>query len=315
MRSKITDDEIIKALKVCNGNAADAARALGLSERQMRFRRVQLEQVGAPVPSRNQMYRAYERRREATLLNGTVVIFSDAHFWPGELTVAHRALLKVIGDIAPNIVIANGDMLDGPGISAHPPLGWNGAPDLAGEIACVVEHMSGIFDAAKRVRNSVKFFRTIGNHDIRFDRLLAQNAAQFKNLEGFRLADHLPAWPESWSVMINGKVLVKHRWHGGIHATYNNTMKSPGMSMVTGHLHRLMATPWGDHSMGGGRTWGIDTGTLADPRGPQFDYAEDSPVNWGQGFPVLTFHKGKLLPPEFVEVLDGEAFFRAKRVC
>lgn len=47
-----------------------------------------------------------------------------------------------------------------------------------------------------------------------------------------------------------------------------------------------------------GRRYGVDTGTLADPDGPQFvDYLEASPTNWASGFAVLTFHGGKLLPP------------------
>jgi hypothetical protein len=39
-------------------------------------------------------------------------------------------------------------------------------------------------------------------------------------------------------------------------------------------------------------------------------YLEHNPVPWASGFAVLTFRNGVLLPPELVEVIDGEAFFR-----
>jgi len=60
--------------------------------------------------------------------------------------------------------------------------------------------------------------------------------------------------------------------------------------------------------------WGVDTGTLADAQGPQFtDYLEDNATDWRSGFVVLTFHKGRLLWPEVVHVVeDGAVSFRGK---
>jgi hypothetical protein len=56
----------------------------------------------------------------------------------------------------------------------------------------------------------------------------------------------------------------------------------------------------------------VDTGTLAQPHGPQFDYAENNPSPHTSGFAVLTFKDGVLLPPELVEVLDDRAYFRGQ---
>jgi hypothetical protein len=92
-------------------------------------------------------------------------------------------------------------------------------------------------------------------------------------------------------------VVVKHRYKGGIHATHNNTVGS-GKTIVTGHLHSLKVTPYADYN---GNRFGVDTGTLADPSGPQFvDYLEDNPTNWRSGFAILTFFNGQLLWPELV---------------
>lgn len=83
--------------------------------------------------------------------------------------------------------------------------------------------------------------------------------------------------------------------------------------MVTGHLHSLKVTPYSDYT---GIRWGVDTGTLANPYGPQFAYyTEDGPVNWRSGFVVLTIKDRELLWPETVSVLrDGVVCFRGELI-
>lgn len=51
----------------------------------------------------------------------------------------------------------------------------------------------------------------------------------------------------------------------------------------------------------------VDTGTLSDLDGPQFNYNEDNPGNHRSGFAVLTFRDGKLLMPELVQVWGDDA--------
>ena len=142
---------------------------------------------------------------------------------------------------------------------------------------------------------------------------LAAHAPEFINVRGVDLKDHFPSWNVGWSTLINDSVMVKHRYANGVHATYNNTMKS-GVTMVTGHLHRQCATPWADYN---GLRWGVDTGTLSDigPEEQKFLYTEDNPTPWISGFAVLTFDKnGMLLMPEFVTVIQGKAYFRGKPI-
>jgi hypothetical protein len=111
------------------------------------------------------------------------------------------------------------------------------------------------------------------------------------------LRDHFPDWEPCWAVWINEGTVIKHRFKGGIHATHNNAIWS-GKNIVTGHLHSLKVTPFSDYN---GVRYGIDTGTLAEPYGPQFkDYTEEGPLNWRSGFAVLTFVDGKLILPELV---------------
>ena len=126
---------------------------------------------------------------------------------------------------------------------------------------------------------------------------------EYEGVPGFALKDHFPEWTMGMSLWVNDAV-IKHRAnHSGVHAVYNNTLKS-GKSIITGHLHSLKVTPWTDYS---GTRYGVDTGTLSDLDGPQFNYNEDNPANHRSGFAVLTFRDGKLLMPELVQVWGDDA--------
>ena len=58
----------------------------------------------------------------------------------------------------------------------------------------------------------------------------------------------------------------------------------------------------------------MQTGTLAVPTGPQFEYAENGYTPACAGFAVLTFKDGRLLPPEICEVIEGRAMWRGQVV-
>jgi len=95
--------------------------------------------------------------------------------------------------------------------------------------------------------------------------------------------------------------VIKHRFKGGIHAPWNNTIYA-GKTIITGHLHSAKVIPFTDYD---GTRWGADTGTLADTFGPQFRaYMEDNPRNWRSAFLFLTFQHYELRWPELVPVLD-----------
>lgn len=309
----VTDDQIIAAFEEFR-SPSKVARALGLHVRSIHDRRLRIESsrgIQLPVEDKRNghgnMHPEIPARMNLTVPDGIVIVFSDAHWWPGQpATPANDALLALCKKLKPKAVIANGDVFDGARISRHPPLGWEERPSVIAELKTVQQRLGEISKAAK----GATLIRTKGNHDDRVERFLASNAPEFAHVPGFRLIDHLPDWKEFVSVWINDDVVVKHRYANGIHAAYNNTLRS-GKSIVTGHLHSLKVTPWTDYT---GTRYGIDTGTLADPWAQQFDYCEDGPRNWRSGFAVLTFNDGRLLPPELCEVVDGAAYFRGARV-
>ena len=288
------------------GSPSLVARELKISERKVYDRRKDLEEKGYKLPTfNNQSTRTkvtvknHEGRIDLEINNGVVIVFSDAHYFPGIVSTAHKGLLWAIRELKPEAIICNGDAFDGSSISRHPRIGWDNKPNVLDELKAVTERLEEIRQASR----TSNLFWPLGNHDSRFETYLAASAPQFQGVNGFALKDHFPEWRPCWSVWLNDDVVIKHRWKGGIHATHNNTVGA-GMSIVTGHLHQLKVTPFSDYK---GRRYGVDTGTLADLYGPQFiDYTEGNPVNWHSGFAVLTFRDGHLLQPELAEKWDED---------
>ena len=237
-------------------------------------------------------------RVEVEIEDGVIIVGSDAHYWPGIISTAHRAFVTAIKELNPKMVIMNGDAFDGSNISRHPRTGWEARPSVKQELEACRDRICEIEAVAK----NAKLHWTWGNHDIRWNSKLSAQVSEFEGIHGMNLADHFPRWKFSTSVMINNHTQIKHRNYNGIHAAYNATLKS-GMSTVNGHLHSLKVTPWTDLT---GTRYGVDTGSLADVWGAQFEYTEDGTRNHRSGFAVLTFHNGKLLPPELVEVIDED---------
>jgi len=314
MNERLSDMEFITLFDMCNRNPQAMSKCIGMSTRNIQIRRVALEtryQSEMNTITLDEMVGSKPERINLGIENGTVIIFSDAHFWPGIKTTAFRGLIWAIQNLE-NIkaVINNGDAFDGASISRFPRIGWDSTPSLIGELKACEIALGEIEDEAKKVNHKMKLIWPLGNHDARFENRLAANAPQYEQIKGFSLKDHFPAWEPCWSTWLTDRVIVKHRWKGGIHATHNNTLNS-GVTMVTGHLHSLKVTPFDDYN---GTRYGIDTGTLAEPSGPQFEnYLENSPTNWRSGFVVLTFHKGHLLWPEVAKVVDKKHIeFRGK---
>lgn len=322
---KITDQDFIDLWKRL-GSPAEVAEATGIAVRSVYQRRRNIEaRMGIELNSdmksgekrenieHNRVVSKVGHRNLLEIKDGHVIVFSDAHIWPGDRSVAMDAMMKLIKEFQPKAIINNGDIFDGAAISRHPRNSWANAPDVVDELDACVAFADEVEAVAKSARKNCAFLWNAGNHDTRFSARLATVAPEFARIKGFDLKDHFPAWQLAWSTFINENTVVKHRWKGGQHAAFNNT-KDSGRSLVTGHLHKCMVTPFADYN---GRRYGVDCGTLSDfgPTVDKFTYGEDSPFNWGQGFVVLTYDKqGRLLPPSLCEVIDGRAYFERRLI-
>ncbi len=133
---KVSDEDVINVLKA-TGSPTKAAKILGISERNLYWRRQLIEEKhGVSLPA----YANKKQKIFPTLIpedrkvikhyveNGVVMVGSDAHYWPGEASVAHQAFVKLAKEIKPHTIVINGDLFDGARISKHDPL-WGQISD------------------------------------------------------------------------------------------------------------------------------------------------------------------------------------------
>jgi PucR C-terminal helix-turn-helix domain len=322
-----TNEEILEAFIRNDRVTARTARAIGINERSLHARLKRIEEAtgtmvrsAAPKDENGNVIHVNitrdTRPNPISLGNGVVVVGSDAHYWPGQdASTGHRGMLKVIELIKPDVVIMNGDEFDGAKISRHAPIGWEDQPDVFAELRECQAKMGEIADAARRAKPGVHLLGTFGNHTYRLDNFLASHVAQLRGVFGTKFEDHFPDWTYRWAWMANEHTLIKHRIRGGVHAAWNNTAAAH-ITTVTGHTHQLQVTPRSTMSpVNRGTIYGVDTGMLADPWGPQFTYCEQGPRNWRAGFAVLTFNTGVLMPPELCQVVGEDViFFRGNTI-
>jgi predicted phosphodiesterase len=313
-----TDDEFIKVWNEL-GSPTLVAQRLGIAVRNVFTRRRTIElRNGIKLITTNPLQglttkvkKLHETpgnvRRGIALEKGIVIVFSDAHFWPDDTTTAFKALLHFIKELKPSVIVNNGDAFDGGAISRFPRIGWDSKPTVKQELEACQFYLGQIEDITK-----CPLIWTLGNHDARYETMLANQASAYEGIKGFTLKDHFPRWQSCWSYWVNEDVCIKHRFKGGKYAGYNNALHG-GTSIVTGHTHVLAIQPITDYN---GTRYGVQTGTLAEPNNMQFaDYTEDNPKDWRSGFAVLTWDRGELLMPELVQVFgENEVVFRGKIV-
>lgn len=309
----VSEDEFLRIWKATGGSAKAVAKRLGIAERAVHSRRKRLEEKhDAPILSTSKLSTRYSpsldvraTRIDLQIQDGTMIVGSDAHRWNEPLTTAQRAFVNAAKDLKPSHVVLNGDVFDGAKISRHDRIGWDKRPSVTDELEGCKQFTEAVQDAA----GGAKKIWTLGNHCQRFSTRLASTVPEYEGVPGFALKDHFPAWIFAMAIFVNDDVVIKHRMRNGVAAKRGNTVHA-GRTTVTGHLHSLGATEFTDYN---GTRYGIDTGTLADPWGDQFDYLEMGPRDWRSGFAVLTWNGGKLMRPEFVQVWDDNSVqFRGK---
>lgn len=236
---------------------------------------------------------------DIAIRDGCVLVGSDAHIWPGQgKSTAQRAFAYFIPELKPAVICLNGDVIDGARLSRFPVPGWEVQPDPAEEIEAAKTILADFSGPRRQIW-------TLGNHDWRFERYIANHAPHLKGLGAVSLKHHFPDWEPAWRLRVNKEVNIKHRSPGG---TPLARVQKAGQTIITGHLHSMNVVRWSSYA---GDHFAVDTGTLARVPGelhvPQFThYTEDNPVDWAAGFVALTWHKGRLLWPELVHVIDEE---------
>ena len=231
-----------------------------------------------------------------------VLVGGDAHLWPGEPPLMWKAFAKVAKKIRPDAIVLNGDILDGARVSRHGRYLGSQAPTVGEELEMVKRCIKMLPTVSEQIW-------TMGNHDIRFDNYLANNAGELDEYVG-SLADRFPQWHFAWATVIN-EVEIRHRFRGGIHTAWNNALHS-GINIVTNHTHQLQITAVRNRR---GSHYGVETGMLGDPNSPAFEYTEGVVSRAMPGFVLLSFDEdGNMMPPELAEMIRGRPVFRGEYV-
>ena len=142
-KATVSRDDFIAAWRQNGGSPQRVADSLGVNIAAVYHRRTRLAKRGivlhtTPADGRLTKERLWSvphptraQRHEIDIADGVMIVFSDVHRWPGEPTTAERALLALIRQLKPRIVVANGDVFDGAGLSRHDPNGWETLPTVA----------------------------------------------------------------------------------------------------------------------------------------------------------------------------------------
>src|SRR5882672_9068801 len=130
--------------------AHETATRLGVILRNVQRRRRNIEQrlgqeLNSPNRYANQIVAGeHPHRIKVRIRDGVIVVGSDAHYWPGPPSTAHRAFVKFCKELAPRAVIMNGDVMDCATISRHAPIGWEKRPGVIQEIEVAQERLHDI---------------------------------------------------------------------------------------------------------------------------------------------------------------------------
>src|SRR5688572_25409750 len=164
-----TKEEFLALWQKHRGNAQIIAKELGLTApRAVYERRRTLERNDGMVLKAGEKELIKKLKRKPRLYtevkNGVVIVASDCHYWPGEASTAHRALVKFIGEMRPHVVVMNGDVFDGASISRWERIGWDSRPTVKEEVSACRERLTEIEDVAKGAER----YWPLGNHCARF---------------------------------------------------------------------------------------------------------------------------------------------------
>lgn len=303
MKPTLPDGEFISLYESIG--PTEISRMTGVTLRNVQNRRVKLEKkykrpIRVPYShlARSIRPKEYPWQVNLEIQNGHAIVASDCHYWPGEPSLMHRAVVAACKEYRPSVVVLNGDVLDFSQIGRHPGIMWENKPELSDEIEAAKEKVHEIASATFKARK----LWMLGNHDQRFESTLANRCPEYAKIHGVHLKDHFPLWECGWTSIINNEVYVTHRWKSGEYAPKNNA-KMSGKTTVTGHLHSAQVIP---HTDLNGTRYGVDTGCVADTDHRAFsEYTEGKAViSWRSAFCILTFKDGQLMYPELVTKWD-----------
>ena len=176
--SAVSDQEFIKIWKEL-GSPTLVAEKIGVNPRSAMTRRKNIEiRYSIKLPTFNSLRDPKKERPkkiEQTPHNvrrgidvdkvKRVIVFSDAHF-TDTTTTAFKALIKMIDEFKPEVIICNGDAFDGQVLSRFPSINYDQKPTVLQELNACRYHLDEI---VKHKPAGCELIWTLGNHDMRYE--------------------------------------------------------------------------------------------------------------------------------------------------
>ena len=122
MSDRIKDVDFIEAWNQLK-SASAVSKKLKLEVRGVYLRRRRIENkykirlIADHSEAADYYVRDYMSRMDVDIDDATIFVASDAHYWPDEVSKAHQAFVKLVKKHKPEIIIMNGDAVDGASIS------------------------------------------------------------------------------------------------------------------------------------------------------------------------------------------------------
>ena len=111
--AKLSPDHVFIEVWQRLGSPQLVANELKLGIRQVYARRKALENKGFKLPTFNDQsdrrlklfVKKHEGRIDMEIQDGVVIVFSDAHYFPGLVSTAHKGLLWAIKNLQPTAIV------------------------------------------------------------------------------------------------------------------------------------------------------------------------------------------------------------------
>jgi predicted phosphodiesterase len=231
--------------------------------------------------------RKEEKRKlqKVQLLNCKALILSDIHF-PHQNTEALTLALNAGVEAGCDTVILNGDIVDFYRISR-----WAINPNgmrIEEEILCLIQ----FFQLLRKLFPTAPIYYVLGNHEVRFERYIIQNAGELLNLPELSFTKLIKADEYGVTVLSNdpiklGKLNVMHGHEFG-ESFFSPVNPARGLflrakaSTIVGHYHQ--PSEHTESNINGDQTACYSTGCLCELNP---DYRPFAYTKWMHGFAIV----------------------------
>lgn len=224
--------------------------------------------------------------QKVQLLNCKALILSDIHF-PHQNTEALTLALNAGVEAGCDTIILNGDIVDFYRISR-----WAINPNgmrIEEEIICLIQ----FFELLRKLFPTAPIYYVLGNHEVRFERYIIQNAGELLNLPELSFTKLIKAEEYGVTVLSNdpiklGKLNVMHGHEFG-ESFFSPVNPARGLflrakaSTLVGHYHQ--PSEHTESNINGDQTACYSTGCLCELNP---DYRPFAYTKWMHGFAMVT---------------------------